>query len=174
MEKIKAKWKVILFVIVLLVILLCILLFVGKAKLSKKVYESEYYKVSYDSTWKKDKDNGFSLEHRKSGSKISFDYKILDNNYMDVDLKNIINDVLYEIEKQNEGYSKIKQNKKKFKYDCYQVLYESEDEQSLVTILKKDNVLMFIVYNATNEYFDILLDNVEVIINNVEIYSGEK
>ena len=59
-------------------------------------------------------------------------------------------------------------------YEGYQVLYEDNDVQSLVTIYKKDNVLLFITFNADSEYFDILIDNVETILNSVEIYSGER
>ena len=59
-------------------------------------------------------------------------------------------------------------------YEGYQVLYEDGEEQCLVTIYKKDNILLFITFNASSEYFDILIDNVETILDSIEIYSGEK
>ena len=52
--------------------------------------------------------------------------------------------------------------------------YEDGEEQCLVTIYKKDNILLFITFNASSEYFDILIDNVETILDSIEIYSGEK
>ncbi len=171
MKKIKEKWKIILFIIVLILSLLIEILYFNSKKVELKNYQNDYYKIKYDTTWNL-KNN--KLEHKKSKSRIKVNYKVLDQSYIDIELKDIINDLLYSIEKQNKDYEKIMQKKIDNPYEGYQVLYEDNDVQSLVTIYKKDNVLLFITFNADSEYFDILIDNVETILNSVEIYSGER
>ncbi len=171
MKKIKEKWKIILFIIVLILSLLIVILYFNSKKVELKNYQNDYYKIKYDTTWNL-KNN--KLEHKKSKSRIKVNYKVLDQSYIDIELKDIINDLLYSIEKQNKDYKKIMQKKIDNPYEGYQVLYEDNDVQSLVTIYKKDNVLLFITFNADSEYFDILIDNVETILNSVEIYSGER
>lgn len=171
MKKIKEKWKIILFIIVLILSLLIVILYFNSKKVEIKNYQNDYYKIKYDTTWNL-KNN--KLEHKKSKSRIKVNYKVLDQSYIDIELKDIINDLLYSIEKQNKDYEKIMQKKIDNPYEGYQVLYEDNDVQSLVTIYKKDNVLLFITFNADSEYFDILIDNVETILNSVEIYSGER
>lgn len=171
MKKIKEKWKIILFIIVLILSLLILILYFNSKKVELKNYQNDYYKIKYDTTWNLKNDK---LEHKKSKSRIKITYKVLDQSYIDIELKDIINDLLYSIEKQNKDYEKIMQKKIDNPYQGYQVLYEDNDVQSLVTIYKKDNVLLFITFNADSEYFDILIDNVETILNSVEIYSGER
>ncbi len=171
MKKIKEKWKIILFIIVLILSLLIVILYFNSKKVELKNYQNDYYKIKYDTTWNLKNDK---LEHKKSKSRIKVNYKVLDQSYIDIELKDIINDLLYSIEKQNKDYEKIMQKKIDNPYEGYQVLYEDNDVQSLVTIYKKDNVLLFITFNADSEYFDILIDNVETILNSVEIYSGER
>lgn len=171
MKKIKEKWKIILFIIVLILSLLIVILYFNSKKVEIKNYQNDYYKIKYDTTWNL-KNN--KLEHKKSKSRIKVNYKVLDQSYIDIELKDIINDLLYSIEKQNKDYEKIMQKKIDNPYEGYQVLYEDNDVQSLVTIYKKDNVLLFITFNADSEYFDILIDNVETVLNSVEIYSGER
>lgn len=171
MKKIKEKWKIILFIIVLILSLLIVILYFNSKKVEIKNYQNDYYKIKYDTTWNLKNDK---LEHKKSKSRIKVNYKVLDQSYIDIELKDIINDLLYSIEKQNKDYEKIMQKKIDNPYEGYQVLYEDNDVQSLVTIYKKDNVLLFITFNADSEYFDILIDNVETILNSVEIYSGER
>ena len=146
MKKIKEKWKIILFIIVLILSLLIVILYFNSKKVELKNYQNDYYKIKYDTTWNL-KNN--KLEHKKSKSRIKVNYKVLDQSYIDIELKDIINDLLYSIEKQNKDYEKIMQK-------------------------KIDNVLLFITFNADSEYFDILIDNVETILNSVEIYSGER
>lgn len=171
MKKIKEKWKIILFIIVLILSLLIVILYFNSKKVELKNYQNDYYKIKYDTTWNLKNDK---LEHKKSKSRIKVNYKVLDQSYIDIELKDIINDLLYSIEKQNKDYKKIMQKKIDNPYEGYQVLYEDNDVQSLVTIYKKDNVLLFITFNADSEYFDILIDNVETILNSVYIYSGER
>ena len=139
MKKIKEKWKIILFIIVLILSLLIVILYFNSKKVELKNYQNDYYKIKYDTTWNL-KNN--KLEHKKSKSRIKVNYKVLDQSYIDIELKDIINDLLYSIEKQNKDYEKIMQKKIDNPYEGYQVLYEDNDVQSLVTIYKKDNVLL--------------------------------
>ena len=67
----------------------------------------------------------------------------------------------------------------KYQYNCpccdnIEYLYEKDDDQVLVNIYKKDNVLVILYYNALSKYFDIVLDSADTIIDSLEIYSGEK
>ena len=144
MKKIKEKWKIILFIIVLILRLLIVILYFNSKKVELKNYQNDYYKIKYDTTWNL-KNN--KLEHKKSKSRIKVNYKVLDQSYIDIELKDIIKDLLYSIEKQNKDYEKIMQKKIDNPYEGYQVLYEDNDVQSLVTIYKKDNVLLFITFN---------------------------
>jgi len=50
------------------------------------------------------------------------------------------------------------------KYEAYKILYENGDSQSLIVIFKNSNYLCVINYTANNEYFDILLDSFQFIL----------
>lgn len=171
----KKKWKVFLFIIVLLLILCIILLFLNISGRRSEVFNN-YFEISYDSTWNLNKktEKELEIEHKKSKSILSIKYKIVEDDLFDVSLSNLINDLSYSIQKQNSKYKLISKDVKSFKYDAYELLYEDDKEQALVTIVKKDNVIVFITYNASSEYFDIVLDSVDSIINTLEIFSGEK
>ena len=66
-----------------------------------KAYDNDNFKISYDSTWKiKDEDNGLTLEHKKSHSIVRIQCKILDTNYIDTPLSDLISDIIDSIEKQ--------------------------------------------------------------------------
>lgn len=140
-----------------------------------KEFKNDDFKLSYDSTWKiTDKSKGLKLSHRKTDSIISIQCKILDNNYMDTKLSDIINDVMYSIESQNGDYKLINRlNSPSDEYESYSYLYENNDSQSLVNVYKKDNKLIMIYYYAQSEYFDIVLDSVDNILSSIEIITGE-
>lgn len=173
-DLLKKKWKVFLFIIVLLLVLSIILLFLNISGRNEIV--NSYFKISYDFTWSLNKktEKQLEIEHKKSKSILSINYKIVEDDLFDVSLSDLINDLSYSIQKQNSKYKLISKDVKNFKYDAYELLYEQDKEQALVTIVKKDNVIVFITYNASSEYFDIVLDSVDSIINTLEIFSGEK
>ena len=141
-----------------------------------KEYKNDYFKVKYDTSWKvvEDKKN-LELKHKKTNSTFKIQYKVLDDNYMDTDLSSIRDNIVDSIINQNEGYELINtsDNVSK-KYEAYSYLYEKDDDQVLVNIYKKDNVLVILYYNALSKYFDIVLDSADTIIDSLEIYSGEK
>ena len=167
-EFVKEKWKILVFVLVLLVISGIVYFVVRKVSFSKNEYKGTYYKVVYDDTWKSKVDNGnLNLKHKKSKGNIDIYYKVLDSSLIDTNLEDIIRDILTSLSEQNKNYNNEK-------YDSFQVMYETETDQSMVNIYKQDNILIFIVYNNSVEYFDIVLDSVDSIIDSLEIYSGER
>ena len=174
-EFVKEKWKILVFVLVLLVITGIIYFVVRKVSFSKNEYKGTYYKVVYDDTWKsKVEDGNLTLKHKKSKGTIDIYYKVLDNSLIDTNLEDIISDILTSLNEQNKGYKLISKVYNNEKYDSFQVMYETEKDQSMVNIYKQDNILIFIVYNNSVEYFDIVLDSVDSIIDSLEIYSGER
>ncbi len=172
---IKSKWKVLLFVAVLLIILVIVYFVFRNVSFAKQEFVGTYYKVQYDNTWKsKAKDNNLTLEHKKSKGTINIYYKELDSELIDVNLEDIISDIISSLNVQNKDYKMISKVHNNEKYDSYQLIYENDDEQSLVSIFKQDNIIVFIVYNNSTEYFDIVIDSAQSIIDSLEIYSGER
>lgn len=143
---------------------------------SLKEYKDMNFMVQYDSTWKKESEEGeLKLIHKKSGSIVRIQCKELDKNYMDTSLSDLIVDIMYSIEEQNTGYQLIKKGDSPTeKYESYSYLYESGMKQALVLVYKKDNKLILTYYEADSEYYDIVLDSVDSLLNTLEIYTGEK
>ncbi len=141
----------------------------------EKEFSNNDFKIKYDSTWKAvDKKQGIKLKHRKTDSVLNIQCKILESNYIDTKLSDIISDIVYSIEMQNTDYKLInKLNSSNDEYESYSYLYENNDSQALVTIYKKDNKLVIVYYNAQSEYFDIVLDSVDNILSSIEIITGE-
>ncbi len=138
--------------------------------------ENNNFKVTYDTSWKLRKsETEFHLEHRKSNAILEIQSKVLDDNYLNTDLKDIISDIIYDIEKQNDDYKLINMlDSPSNRYQSYSYLYEKNDLQVLVNVYKKDNVLVVAYYEAESKYYDIVLDSVDTILNSLEIKSGIK
>ena len=172
-EFVKDKWKVLVFVLVLLILLLISYLIFKKVSFSKNEYKGTYYKVVYDDTWKsKVKNDELTLTHKKNKGTIRVYHKVLADDMIDVELEDIISDILSSLTEQNKNYKMISKVHNIEKFDSYQVMYEHGNDESLVSIYKQDNILIFIVYNNTSDYFDIALDSVDSILDSLEIYSG--
>lgn len=141
-----------------------------------KDFSNDDITMEYDKSWKlKKKDNGVNLEHRKTGSELDIQVMILDDNFMDIDLKDIIEDIINSVEIQNSEYYLIgKESYTGSKYDEYSYLYEKDNEQAMVRIIKKDCKLVLAYYEAGSEYYDIVLDSVDTILESLEIKTGEK
>ena len=140
-----------------------------------KEYNSDNFTISYDSTWKVlDNKESLTLEHKKSHSKVKIQCKILENNYIDTTLSDLIGDIIDSIEKQNIGYQLINSANITDKYEAYSFLYEKDMEQALVNVYKKDNKLVIVYYEANSEYYDIVLDSVDTMLSTLEIITGEK
>ena len=54
-------------------------------------------------------------------------------------------------------------------YDVYQLLYESDSNETLITLIKRNDKMFVIQYTTESKYFDILLDNVKNILWSFEI-----
>lgn len=140
-----------------------------------KEYGNDNFKISYDSTWKvlDNKDELF-LEHKRSHSIFKVQCKILDDNYIDTPLGDLIGDIIDSVEKQNIGYQLISSANITDKYEAYSFLYEKNMKQALVNVYKKDTKLIIVFYEANSEYYDIVLDSVDTILDSLEIITGEK
>lgn len=160
--------------IIVLVLILIITYFITKSgNYVIKNYKNNYYSFKYDSTWNiYDKNKSTYLFHKRSNSKINISYKVLDTYLIDVKLKDIISDIIYEIEKQNKDYKLINKQYKDNK--SYELLYEKDEEECLVYIYKQDNIIVFVYYNADSKYFDLTMDSYDLIIDSLKVYSGEK
>ena len=139
-------------------------------------YENEFFKIEYDTTWKVlDKKEKLVLEHKTSKGILNIQNKKLEINFLDIPLKDIVSDIVYSIEKQNTDYKLINVgDSPSEKYESFSYLYENGNEQVLVNIYKKDNVLIVVYYQSNSEYYDIVLDSVDTILDSLEIISGEK
>ena len=128
------------------------------------------FNVKYDSTWRVNNEDYFSIEHKKSDSTFKILVKELDSNYYDTSLKDLIKDVIYDIEKQNEGFNLINiEDNITDKYDGYSYLYEDQEEQVLVNVYKKGNKLIIAYYQADSDVYDIVLDSVDTILDSLVI-----
>ncbi|HAB67601.1 MAG TPA: hypothetical protein DCE23_09575 [Firmicutes bacterium] len=166
---------------IIILVIICALLTLGisySVKIKVEEYSNSDFSVSYDSTWKKEKDsnsNGLYLKHKKSEAILNIQCKVLSNNYIDTKLKDIVDDIIYSIEEQNNNPQLIQRleivNKK---YEAYSYLYEVEKEQILVNIYKKDNKVIIAYYSANSEYYDIVLDSVDTILESLDIKTGIK
>ena len=160
----KRKVSIIVLIISLL-LLISILIMSGNMK-HMNDYTNDLYSLKYDGTWKiKSKNNyDLELEHKKTKSSFIVKHKKLDDSYIDTKLDVIITDIMKSIELQNESFLIISEDKNE---NSYSYLYENDNEQVLITIIKKDTNLFIVYYNALFENFDIVLDSVEEIIDSM-------
>lgn len=138
----------------------------------KKVND-QYYAFVYDNTWKlKEKHKNMILLKHSSGSKIIIQITELSDEYRYSTIDELIDEIIYNIEEQNKGYNLISKQENiitKFKFEGYKLLYENNKEQVMMNLYKKSDKLISIRYEASNDYFDILLDSVHNIVNNLDI-----
>ena len=173
-EEVNKKSNLVPILILALVLVVLIIFLVHVLGVKEKKYKNDYYSFTYNTTWKLEEDDKDTiLTHKKSKGKITVTYKVLDTYLIDVRLKDIISDLIYDIEQQNKGYKLINKELNQ-ETGNYKLLYEKDDEQCLINIIKKDTVIVFVYYNTQNKYFDITMDNLDTIIDSLKIYSGEK
>ncbi len=128
------------------------------------------FTVKYDNSWKRSATEEFKLKHKKTGSILKIQSKVLEEKYVDTDLDEIVDDIIYSIEKQNEDYKLINMSKTdNKKYENYSYLYEKKKKQVLVSIYKKNNKIVISYYQADSQIYDIVLDSVDTILNSLEI-----
>ncbi len=127
------------------------------------------YSFQYDNTWKFDKSNELetSLIHKKSKSKMEIKISELEDEIQYRTIDEIFDSLLYNIQKQNNNYKLIYKEQTKITnqdIDGYKILFETDENQASIYLYKQGNRLVIFTYEATYEYFDILLDSVNNII----------
>lgn len=129
------------------------------------------YSLKYDKSWevKEEEENYITLNHKSSKSKLKIEIIGLDNEYKYSTIDDLIDEIIYNISNQNISYKLISNNKDTFTkmdFNGYTLLFEADNEQVMISTYKKSDKLIVISYEATNEYFDILLDSAQNIIYN--------
>lgn len=159
------------FLVSILVLVLWIVIF--KNGIFNKRFKNDYVKFSYDSTWKINKSDATSvaLTH-DTKSLINIKTTALTSNLLNSDIEQIKEEVRFDIEKQNIGYKLLKQEKTVISnngYEGYKLLYEDNEAQTLIVILRNNNYLCVINFTSSNNYFDILLDSFQLILGSIEM-----
>jgi hypothetical protein len=141
-----------------------------------KEVSNDNFTVKYDSTWKVVKnDSELSLLHKKSNGTLDIKCKVLSDNYIDTKLSDLIDDIIYSISDQNKDYVLINRfDNVSDKYESYSYLYEKDNKQVMVNVYKKYTKLVIVYYEASSDYFDIVLDSVQGILDSLDIIVGEK
>lgn len=169
-DKLK-KYKLIIIIALIIVIIGTTLIFTLNGKnVDMYAFNNNYYDFNYDKTWQvKDKsDLSVSLNNKDKAS-LNIELINIDDEYKYSDLSDIIDDLLYTINSQNSNYkliSKKEDKVTKLEYSGYKLLYENDESQAMITILKSGDKVVVFNYEALNKYFDILLDSVQNIIYN--------
>lgn len=138
-----------------------------------KEYKNDKYAFKYDTSWKikEKKEESIKLVHNKD-SEINIQIVSLEEEYKYSTSDDILDELLFNLEKQNSSYKLLSKEKDlitKYKYDGYKLLYENDESQVLVIMGKKADKVLLVTYEATNEYFDILLDSVQNIVYDFQI-----
>lgn len=138
-----------------------------------KEYKNDMYAFKYDTSWKikEKKKESIKLIHNKD-SEVNIQIVSLEEEYKYSTSDDILDELLFNLEKQNSSYKLLSKEKDlitKYKYDGYKLLYENEESQVLVIMGKKADKVLLVTYEATNEYFDILLDSVQNIVCDFQI-----
>lgn len=145
-------------------------------KIEIKEFSNSLYKVKYDTTWKlNEQEQSLIFEHKK-GATIKIEYITLTNDFLYTSLENIVDEISYSIIQENPNYYLIGKEPiyvTNNKYEGYQLLYENGENEVLLTLFKKEDKIVSIVYEANYEYFDILLDSVKEIIYNFDLVTKE-
>ena len=159
--------------IILITITVGIIIFFSVKKILNKskirdVTKNNYF-VQYDNSWKvvKEDEKEFELHHKKSNS--IFNIKINDLNEEDQykTMDEILDNLLYNIQEQNKDYKLIyKENAKltKNNMEGYTILFENETKQAEISFYKQGDKIVVLTFEASFEYFDILIDSVNNII----------
>ena len=158
MKKIKTKIKekkmaiIPLLSVVLVGILLLAILYPKIKTIKIKEVENKEYKIQYDNTWKKikEEENAITLKH-KSGSKCHIEITPLTEEYTYQSIKELIEELRYTIQEENKEFELISEKEAKLTkehYDGYKLLLENEKEQVMMAIFKKGDKLITLEYQA--------------------------
>lgn len=163
------KYKFIIIILLCIIIVsIGIIIFFSFESTPIKEFKNDYYSFIYDNSWNiyEKKDKEITLKH-SSESSLHIEIIDLEDDYKYLSIEDILDELLYDIEKQNTKFKLISKNKDsitKNQYDGYKMLYENDHTQAMVVVYKKSDKLIIFTYESTNDYFDILLDSVHNII----------
>ncbi len=137
-----------------------------------KEYKNDYYSISYDGSWyiKEKEENKLVLSHGKGN--ISFDIVPLSEDRIYLDIDSLIDDIKYDIEKNNKNYKLLNKEKSyitKNQFVGYVYLYENNKNDVKVCVYKDSKYIVIITYEANSKYFDMLLDSANNIIYNFSL-----
>ena len=168
---------VILFLLLIAVLGFIIFKIVDNNKLGMSKIVSNQYNLSYDTGWnlKKKTKNKINLVHN-SGSTLDIEIVDLISEYKYESIDSLVDEIVYKIQNNNKEYKFVSKDKTtfgKYGYDGYQLLYEKANENVEVYLYKKSDKLVIFNYNASFDYFDILLDSVHNIIYNFDVKEEE-
>ena len=168
----KYKIAIIIASVIVLVGILPLTLFnVLKSNSKLIVLDEKNYGLKYDNSWKikEKKDKYVILNHKASKSLLKIDVIDLDKEYKYNDIDDLIDEIVYNIRKQNKTYKLISKQKDiftKYEFNGYKLLYETKTEQVMIMTFKKGDKLIVASYEAKNKYFDMVLDSVQNIVYN--------
>ena len=172
MKKFIEKKIIIIFIVMMIIFFIAILLFIILNKNKTNIYEinKNNFSLKYDNTWKieKEEENEINFIHKKSGSKFNIKINEIEEEYQYKTLDEISDSLLYNIREQNPNYRLIQDEKTvitKNNFEAYKLLFETDNSQAEICYYKQENRIVMFTYEATFEYFDILLDSVNSIIN---------
>lgn len=175
---IKNKKNILAIIVVLIIVVVGFLIYLVYEYFCNKYQLQEYsdnnFSIQYDNTWKIDRkdEEETSLIHKKSKSELKIKINELEDELQYKTIDEIFDNLLYNIQKQNNNYKLINKEQTKLTnqdIDGYKILFETNENQALIYIFKLGNRLITFTYEATYEYFDILLDSVNNILYNFNL-----
>ena len=175
---IKNKKNIITILIILILVIVGILIYFIYGYFNNRNQINEFsnnnYSFQYDCTWKIDKNNEMetSLIHKKSKSKLEIKTNELEDELQYKNIDEVFDSLLYNIQKQNNNYKLIYKEQTTITnqdIEGYKILFETDENQASIYIYKQGNRLVTFTYEATYEYFDILLDSVNSIIDSFNL-----
>lgn len=173
MNKFLEKNKLILITALLVMFIGGIIVTLFKTNSSIKQLNKELYSFKYDSNWKVNTSSDtLALLKHKSGSIIEISINKINSESRFSNIDDFIDEIVFNIKEQNSNYNLISNKKRgitKYQYEGYVLLLEDGNEQVMLNIFKKSDNIIVVKYQAENAYFDILLDSVNNIIDNLDI-----
>ncbi len=164
---------IIIIVFILLVVGMIYLLLPSRGKITVINEDLKTVVFKHDSNWKlKQKDDNLILLKNVGGSQLKIQITTINNDYRYSSIDELVDELNYNIQDQNKSYKLISKKKGTVTanmYNSYKFLYENNDEQAMVVVYKIGDKLISYIYEASNDYFDILLDSVHSIINSLSI-----
>lgn len=171
-EKNKRLILIVFCIIFMTIIIGTLLLYIkNKQKLKVEQIDNDNYLMKYDSTWKVEEknDTAVKLSHKQSKSQLNIRITELELDIQYKTLEELFNRFLDNIQEQNKEYNLL--NKEEIiinntNLKGYKLLFENDTQQVEIIVYKQGTKLVTITYEATYEYFDLVLNSAKYIIEN--------